>query len=209
MKMFDNFICNKDRNAGNLLVDDDWNLYLIDHSRAFINDQDLAVKMEHIDREFWDRMVRRWTKPTIDRSARQVGRRGRHPRDAGPPRQDEDRDRQTRRRQRRGGSVPQIISMRRGHLAPLVLVLTAAWLASATLSPRRRSRIVAIGDVHGAGEAFVSILQRAGLIDAQRRWTGGTTMFVQTGDLLDRGTASPRGAGSADGARAAGRQGRR
>jgi hypothetical protein len=57
MKMFDNFICNKDRNAGNLLVDDDWNLYLIDHSRAFLNDRDLAVKMEHIDREFWNRLL--------------------------------------------------------------------------------------------------------------------------------------------------------
>lgn len=56
MKMFDNFICNKDRNAGNLLVDDDWNLYLIDHSRAFIWDKDMAVKMEHIDREFWDKI---------------------------------------------------------------------------------------------------------------------------------------------------------
>jgi hypothetical protein len=56
MKMFDNFICNKDRNAGNLLVDDDWNLFLIDHSRAFIGDKDLAVKMEHVDREFWDRI---------------------------------------------------------------------------------------------------------------------------------------------------------
>jgi hypothetical protein len=56
MKMFDDLICNKDRNAGNLLVDDDWNLYLIDHSRAFIGDKDLAVKMEHVDREFWDRI---------------------------------------------------------------------------------------------------------------------------------------------------------
>ena len=75
MKMFDNFICNKDRNAGNLLVDDDWNLYLIDHSRAFINDKDLAVKMEHIDREFWNRMLA-LDEPTIDRSHRQVGRKG-------------------------------------------------------------------------------------------------------------------------------------
>ena len=56
MKMFDNFICNKDRNAGNLLVDDDWNLYLIDHSRAFIWDKDMAVKMEYIDHDFWDRI---------------------------------------------------------------------------------------------------------------------------------------------------------
>ena len=57
MKMFDNFIGNKDRNAGNLLVDDDWNLFLIDHSRAFVTDKDLAVKLEHIDREFWDRIL--------------------------------------------------------------------------------------------------------------------------------------------------------
>ena len=57
MKMFDNFICNKDRNAGNLMVDDDWNLFLIDHSRAFLSDKDLAVKLEHIDREFWNRIL--------------------------------------------------------------------------------------------------------------------------------------------------------
>ena len=57
MKMFDNFICNRDRNAGNLLVDDDWNLFLIDHSRAFLTDRDLAVKMEHIDRELWNRIL--------------------------------------------------------------------------------------------------------------------------------------------------------
>jgi hypothetical protein len=57
MKMFDNFICNRDRNAGNLMVDDDWNLFLIDHSRAFLGDKDLAVKMEHIDRELWDRIL--------------------------------------------------------------------------------------------------------------------------------------------------------
>jgi hypothetical protein len=56
MKMFDNFICNKDRNAGNLLVDDDWNLYLIDHSRAFLTDKDMAVKMQSVDREFWERI---------------------------------------------------------------------------------------------------------------------------------------------------------
>ncbi len=56
MKMFDNFIGNKDRNAGNLLVDDDWNLFLIDHSRAFITDKDLPFKMEHIERVLWGRM---------------------------------------------------------------------------------------------------------------------------------------------------------
>jgi hypothetical protein len=57
MKMFDNLICNKDRNKGNLLVDDEWNLFLIDHSRAFIVSRELPVPMEHIDRELWDRML--------------------------------------------------------------------------------------------------------------------------------------------------------
>jgi hypothetical protein len=49
-------------------------------------------------------------------------------------------------------------------------------------------RIVAVADVHGAGEAFARILQRAGLIDDRRQWSGGNAVLVQTGDLLDRGT---------------------
>ena len=57
MKMFDNLICNRDRNAGNLLVDDDWNLFLIDHSRAFIDDKGLAVPLEHVDRPLWTKML--------------------------------------------------------------------------------------------------------------------------------------------------------
>lgn len=46
---------------------------------------------------------------------------------------------------------------------------------------------MAIGDVHGASDAFVQILQSAGLIDQQQKWIGGTTVFVQTGDVFDRG----------------------
>jgi hypothetical protein len=57
MKMFDNLIGNPDRNMGNLLVDDDWNLFLIDHSRAFVDSADLPVKMERVDREVWTRML--------------------------------------------------------------------------------------------------------------------------------------------------------
>jgi hypothetical protein len=34
MRLFDQLIANIDRNAGNLLYDDDWHLFLIDHSRA-------------------------------------------------------------------------------------------------------------------------------------------------------------------------------
>jgi len=57
MKMFDNLIGNRDRNAGNLLVDDDWNLFLIDHSRAFIDDKGLAVALEHVDQALWTKML--------------------------------------------------------------------------------------------------------------------------------------------------------
>jgi len=48
-------------------------------------------------------------------------------------------------------------------------------------------RVVAIGDVHGAFDQFVEILQTAGLVDAKRQWIGGTTVLVQTGDVFDRG----------------------
>jgi hypothetical protein len=57
MKMFDNLIGNKDRNAGNLLVDDEWNLFLIDHSRAFVPGKNLPWEMVHIDRALWARML--------------------------------------------------------------------------------------------------------------------------------------------------------
>src|SRR4051812_28767419 len=66
-------------------------------------------------------------------------------------------------------------------LSLLVLVVAAALHAAPA------SRIVAIGDVHGAGDGFVSILQRSGLVDAQKRWSGGNAILLQTGDLLDRG----------------------
>jgi hypothetical protein len=35
MKVFDNLICNRDRNARNFLVTPDWGIVLIDHSQAF------------------------------------------------------------------------------------------------------------------------------------------------------------------------------
>jgi len=48
-------------------------------------------------------------------------------------------------------------------------------------------RLVAIADVHGAYEEFLGILQRMGLIDAGHKWAGGATIFVQVGDVPDRG----------------------
>ena len=52
------------------------------------------------------------------------------------------------------------------------------------------TRIVAIGDIHGAIDNFVSILKATGLIDNNRKWIGGKTQLIQTGDYTDRGTGT-------------------
>lgn len=51
-------------------------------------------------------------------------------------------------------------------------------------------RIVAVGDIHGAYDSLVSILQQAGLVDKKLRWIGGETHLVQVGDMVDRGSES-------------------
>ena len=53
-------------------------------------------------------------------------------------------------------------------------------------------RIVAVGDIHGAYDPFVRILQAAGVIDHRQRWIGGGAILVQTGDVVDRGVDSRR-----------------
>ena len=54
----------------------------------------------------------------------------------------------------------------------------------------RVDRIVAIGDVHGAYDRLVEILQKADLVDARLQWSGGKAHLVQLGDVLDRGPDS-------------------
>jgi hypothetical protein len=60
-------------------------------------------------------------------------------------------------------------------------------LKAAASSDKPPERLVTIGDVHGDFDDFCLILRRAGLVDDQNRWVGGTTTLVQTGDLIDRG----------------------
>jgi hypothetical protein len=67
-----------------------------------------------------------------------------------------------------------------------VAALSAPPRAAAPQAPAE-PRIVAVGDVHGAGPNLAQILQAAGLIDAKQKWIGGTARLVQTGDILDRG----------------------
>ena len=71
---------------------------------------------------------------------------------------------------------------------PACVWRSSPWTRRAWRRKSARARIVAVGDIHGAGTGLVQILQAAGLIDAQRKWSGGTARLVQTGDILDRGT---------------------
>lgn len=64
-------------------------------------------------------------------------------------------------------------------------VLLAGVLTASTVGAG--DRIVAIGDVHGAYDEFVAILQHTQLIDENSHWIGGDATLVQVGDLFDRG----------------------
>jgi hypothetical protein len=55
-KMFDNLIGNIDPNLGNWLVDPEWNLILIDHTRAFTTTNSLYHQMSAVDMELWNKM---------------------------------------------------------------------------------------------------------------------------------------------------------
>src|SRR5262245_38080689 len=69
------------------------------------------------------------------------------------------------------------------------LFIVCVMLAAAAQAPQTE-RVVAIGDVHGDLGAFVALLQKTGLLDASRRWSGGRATLVLTGDLIDRGPES-------------------
>ncbi len=66
------------------------------------------------------------------------------------------------------------------------LLATGAPAAAAAAQPDSR-RVVAVGDIHGAGDGLQAILRETGLIDRERGWSGGTATLVQTGDITDRG----------------------
>jgi len=55
MFVFDNLICNSDRNQGNLLIDRGWNIWFIDHTRAFKRSSKLIYreKLTRCERRLW------------------------------------------------------------------------------------------------------------------------------------------------------------
>ncbi len=75
-------------------------------------------------------------------------------------------------------------------LIPILLLLIAAPMFAGEEVFTGVERVIAVGDVHGDFDAFVTILRSAGVIDNKNRWTGGTAHLVQIGDVLDRGADS-------------------
>ena len=75
-----------------------------------------------------------------------------------------------------------------------ILIPRTAYFLTLLLMPAVHSsaqmRVVAVADSHGAYPEFVAILQRVGLIDGNRQWIGGSSVLVQTGDVIDRGKQS-------------------
>jgi len=51
-------------------------------------------------------------------------------------------------------------------------------------------RLVAVGDVHGELESFQEILRDEHLIDSDNKWSGGSDILLQIGDMVDRGPYS-------------------
>ncbi|MFB3825540.1 MAG: hypothetical protein ACE15B_02180 [Bryobacteraceae bacterium] len=66
VRVFDQLICNTDRNLQNLLIQKDWNMWMIDHTRAFRIRKDLpnVKNLTRCDRVLLERM-RALDKPTL------------------------------------------------------------------------------------------------------------------------------------------------
>lgn len=81
-------------------------------------------------------------------------------------------------------------------LLPLLLLFAEALAAAPRQVDAYRwegvERIVAIGDIHGDYDAYIGVLQAAGIVDARGRWKAGATHLVQTGDIPDRGPDTRR-----------------
>ena len=72
----------------------------------------------------------------------------------------------------------------------LAFIMVAAGAGGAAPVQPVQPRIVAVGDLHGDYDVWLDIARAAGLIDRTNHWAGGKTMFVQLGDVPDRGPDS-------------------
>ncbi len=91
----------------------------------------------------------------------------------------------------RGTTQP--VQARIKHLAATVLLglcLSYGNLASADQFSFSSARVVAIGDIHGAYDDLIALLQVNQIIDNNLQWSAGATHLVSLGDLVDRGAKS-------------------
>ena len=65
----------------------------------------------------------------------------------------------------------------------LFLIALIGMPATAAAPPQR---IIAVGDLHGDHQAWLTIARAAGLIDARDHWAARNTTLVQMGDIADR-----------------------
>jgi hypothetical protein len=54
-----------------------------------------------------------------------------------------------------------------------------------------RADVLAIGDVHGDYDRLAKLLAAARVIDKEKHWSGGRSVVVFTGDLVDKGPKGP------------------
>lgn len=73
MKIFDNLIHNDDRNAGNFMLDEAWNIVLIDHSRAFIDREDLLKPETKLPVQFERGLVERLRALSLEELREKLG----------------------------------------------------------------------------------------------------------------------------------------
>lgn len=71
--------------------------------------------------------------------------------------------------------------------ATALVALGCTLAAAAAIASRLQPKIVVLGEVQAASETASALLKRLELTDESGRWTGGDTILVQTGDLIDRG----------------------
>ena len=51
----------------------------------------------------------------------------------------------------------------------------------------QQAQVFSVADIHGDFDAFVGIVRKAGVINAEHHWSAKNATLVQTGDILDRG----------------------
>lgn len=79
--------------------------------------------------------------------------------------------------------------MKRLAAVTLLLSIVFGWGAASVIAEKEKAlpTIIAIGDMHGDYQAYERLTTAAGLMDSNGNWIGGDTIFVQTGDIPDRG----------------------